>query len=81
MNFTEIIIYVVGGFSTIIGYYTNRLLNKVDEIEQTVNTHMIDDAKNLVSKNDLRELLAPMYNKLDNIEHFLRNRRKDDSLD
>ena len=80
MSTTEILIMVIGAFSSILAFYTKRLLSKVDEIEHTINDHMIDDAKNLVSKNDLRELLAPMYNKLETIENFLRHRRKDELL-
>lgn len=79
----EIAFYIISGFITIIGFYIKRAYDKMDALEKDLIEHKLEDAKLYATRNeinkvadDIKELIAPIAQKLSSIEEFLRDSRK-----
>lgn len=81
----EAFIIAVGTIFSIIGYYIKDAYtrmqdtnNKLEKIENELYEHKLKDAEQFVHRQELREMMTPIINKLDSIESFLRGRRNTD---
>ena len=85
MEFNSVIVSVVGIISSIIGFYVKELYGRVKDLEKDMADHRVEDVEKFVQhrdliglKNDIKEILAPLASKMENIENHLRERRHDD---
>ena len=85
MEMSHIIISVAGIVASIIGFYVKELYGRVKDLEKDMADHRVEDVEKYVQhrdliglKNDIKEILAPLATKMENIENHLRERRHDD---
>lgn len=77
---TEALLGIVSLSGSVMGFYVKRMYDKMDTLEENLQHHILEDAKNLVTrdemlsmKDDFRNMLSPISSKLDSIESYLRN--------
>lgn len=85
MEFNSVIVSVAGFIASIIGFYVKELYGRVKDLEKDMADHRVEDVEKyvqhrdlMVLKNDIKEILAPLASKMENIENHLRERRHDD---
>lgn len=86
LTYAELItitLFILGTMSSIIGFYIKGLYGRVEALEQDMTNHRVEDAKEFVRKTDLqilkediKEIIAPLNSKMENIETHLRNGSK-----
>jgi hypothetical protein len=76
-------LFILGLFSTIIGFYMKRFYEKMDALEDDLHKHKIEDAATLVTKvelkdmkQDIKDFLLSIKEQLNNIESHLRHPQK-----
>lgn len=76
---TEALLGLVSVSGSIMGFYIRRMYNEMDTLKVNLQQHVLEDAKNLVTrdemlsmKEDFRNMLSPISSKLDSIESYLR---------
>lgn len=83
MPIMEIVLGLLGIILTGVGFYVRRLYSKMDQLEQDLVTHRVDDARSFITRmemkeyadrirEDIKQLVLPLDNKLQSIEKFLR---------
>jgi hypothetical protein len=85
MDLNSIVLSVAGFIASIIGFYVKELYGRVKALEKDMADHRVEDVEKyvqhrdlMVLKNDIKEILAPLASKMENIENHLRERRHDD---
>lgn len=85
MELNSIVLSVAGFIASIIGFYVKELYGRVKALEKDMADHRVEDVEKyvqhrdlMVLKNDIKEILAPLASKMENIENHLRERRHDD---
>jgi hypothetical protein len=89
MNLGDIITVLVGLLTSIVGFYVKKLYSDMDNLKEELHNHKVEDAKEYITRNemkdvsaslkeDIKDILEPLSNKLQSIEEFLRKRRKED---
>lgn len=85
MELSNIDLYVLGTVVSIIGFYIRGLYSRVEALEKEMADHRVEDVKEYVRhrdlqilKEDIKEILAPLAAKMENIESHLRERRHTD---
>lgn len=79
----DVFMFVFTLFSTIIGFYMKRFYDKMDNLEERLNKHQIEDAANLCTKvelkdlkQDIKDFFTSIKEQLNNIENHLRQPQK-----
>ena len=85
MELNNIVLSVAGFIASIIGFYVKELYGRVKALEKDMADHRVEDVEKyvqhrdlMVLKNDIKEILAPLATKMENIESHLRERRHSD---
>ncbi len=85
MELDSVVLPVAGFIASIIGFYVKELYGRVKALEKEMADHRVEDVEKyvqhrdlMVLKNDIKEILAPLASKMENIENHLRERRHDD---
>ena len=86
MDAEHILFAVAGIIASIIGFYVKELYGRVKALEKDMADHRVEDVEKYVQhrdlmilKNDIKEILAPLTSKMENIENHLRGRRQSDN--
>lgn len=79
----DVFMFVFTLFSTIIGFYMKRFYDKMDNLEERLNKHQIEDAANLCTKvelkdlkQDIKDFFTSIKEQLNSIENHLRQPQK-----
>ena len=83
----EIVLFLVSIISGILGFFIKRLYSRVDEIEDDLVEHRVEDARSYITreehdtkmlnlKDDIRGMISPIRQSVENIEQFLRQHKK-----
>lgn len=86
MEISHIVVTIAGFIASIIGFYVKELYGRVKALEKDMADHRVEDVEKYVQhrdlmilKNDIKEILAPLTSKMENIENHLRSRRQPDN--
>lgn len=84
VSIMEIILFTLGSVMSIAGFYIRELYGRIDKMHTKLQDHIVEDAKTYVTKaevqtlkEDIREIIAPLNAKLDSLENYLRERRRE----
>lgn len=77
----------LGIIISVMGFYLKRLYDRVDRTERDLVDHRIEDARHYITreehdnkmnilKNDIRGMISPVRESVQNIEKFLRESHK-----
>ncbi len=83
----DLLVLFLGTVVCIVGYFTNRLISKVDKVETDLQEHKITDLGKYATKMELndaidnfkgfmKEVMEPTNRKLESIEEHLRGGRR-----
>ena len=79
----DVFMFIFSIFSTIICFYMKRFYDKMDSLEEKLNKHQIEDAANLCTKvelkdlkQDIKDFFTSIKEQLNNIENHLRQPNK-----
>ena len=79
----DVFMFIFSIFSTIIGFYMKRFYDKMDSLEEKLNKHQIEEAANLCTKvelkdlkQDIKDFFTSFKEQLNNIENHLRQPNK-----
>jgi len=83
----EIVLFLVSIISGILGFFIKRLYSRVDTIEDDLVEHRVEDARSYITreehdtkmlnlKDDIRGMISPIRQSVENIEQFLRQHKK-----
>lgn len=87
VSLSEIILFALATASSIIGFYIKELYTRLSTVEKSLQDHRVEDAKTLVPRielqafgqalrDDIRGMISPLNNKVENIESYLRDSSK-----
>lgn len=83
MAMYDVFMLVFSVFSAIIGFYIKRFYDKMDKLEERLNKLQIDDAANMCTKvelkdlkQDIKDFFTSIKEQLNIIEHHLRQPQK-----
>ena len=88
MPYVEIIGGLLTLLTSIIGFYVKRAYTRMDEMQNELTKHRLEDVKEYVPRQelqafaegirrDLQSMVNPIHVKLQSIEESLRDKRKD----
>lgn len=83
----EIVLALLGLMASILGFFVKRLYTRVDKNEKDLVDHRIEDARNYITrdehdkkmlnlKDDIRGMISPIRESVQNIEKYLREHEK-----